>query len=225
VKISDDGEILVKAPTGFSGYLKELEKTKEIYNKDGYIKTGDAGFVTEDGHLVVMDRVASLIELSNGRKFAPDYIENRLRASQYVKDAMCVASSKKDYISAIIVIDFENVGNWAEKEHISYTSLADLSQKPQVSDLILDVVKELNETLPDWARIRKFLILHKEFDPDEGELTRTRKIKRTLMKEKYKDLIDSLYTDAREVIAEIPILYRDGRTGVSKMTLKIRNVQ
>jgi long-chain acyl-CoA synthetase len=137
---------------------------------------------------------------------------------------MIIGGKGKGFVTAIIIIDFDNVGKWAEDHHLTYTTFTDLSQKPQVSDLVLNDIRRINAVLPDWARVKKYLLFHKEFDPDEAEMTRTRKIRRSFMEDKYRALVDSLYSNAEEVIAEAPITYQDGRKGIVKTTITIRDL-
>jgi long-chain acyl-CoA synthetase len=224
VRISEAGEILLKPAEPFSGYYKNPEATKARFDSHDWILSGDAGYITEDGHLVVMDRLEYLMELGEGRKFSPDFIETRLRFSPYIRDVMIIGGKGKGFVTAIIIIDFDNVGKWAEDHHLTYTTFTDLSQKPQVSDLVLNDIRRINAVLPDWARVKKYLLFHKEFDPDEAEMTRTRKIRRSFMEDKYRALVDSLYSNAEEVIAEAPITYQDGRKGIVKTTITIRDL-
>ncbi len=223
VKLSEDGEIIVKGENLFSGYYKSPEATEEKL-KGGWYYSGDFGHITEDGHLVVMDRMSDLRELSGGRKFSPQYAEIRLRFSPYIKDALTVGGGDKAYVTCIVNIDLDNVGRWAEARRIPYTTFTDLSQKPEVIELIRKDIQRINRTLPEWARIKKFANLHREFDADEAELTRTRKIKRTFVEERYKDLIDALYGEASELAVEAPITYRDGRKGTIKTAIKVNSV-
>ncbi|MBP8608614.1 MAG: AMP-binding protein [Syntrophaceae bacterium] len=218
-KISDEQEILVRGPQIFSGYFKNETKTNETV-KDGWVHTGDAGFIDKKGHLVFLDRLSDMSTLSNGIRYAPQYIEGRLRFSPYIKDAMSLGE-KRDYISVIIIIDFDNVGKWAEEHHINYTTFADLSQKKEVASLIAKDIKRVNEGFPNETKVKKFVLLHKEFDPDEDELTRTRKIRRGFMEERYKGLVEAIYTNASEIEVETPVKYRDGRQATMKTNIKI----
>jgi len=223
VKIADSGEILVKGEFLFSGYYKNEAATAEKV-KDGWYKTGDFGHITEKGHLVVMDRLDDLRTLSDGTKFAPQYIESRLRFSPYIKDALVTGGEDRNFVGAVVNIDLDNVGRWAEKKKIAYTTFTDLSQKPEVVALIRKEFERVNSLLPDDSRVRKFVNLHKEFDPDEAELTRTRKIKREFMESRYADLIDAIYGDADEITIEAPVTYRDGRKGVIKTPIKVNKL-
>ena len=223
VKLTELGEIIIKGKNLFSGYYKDPETTAEKL-KEGWYYSGDFGHITEDGHLIVMDRMSDVKELSSGQKFSPQYTEIRLRFSPYIKDVLIVGGGDKSYVTCIINIDIDNVGRWAEARRIPYTTFTDLSQKPEVIDLIGKEIKRTNKTLPEWAKIKKFTNLHREFDADEAELTRTRKIKRTFVEERYHELIDSLYGDSDEIAVEAPITYRDGREGTIAMAVKINSL-
>lgn len=219
--ISKDGEVMVKGPGLFSGYYKDPVKSSEVFDENGWLHTGDAGYVDDGGHLVFLDRVSDLVQLRSGARYAPQYIEGRLRFSPYIQDAMTVGDENKDYISVVIIINFENVGKWAEDNHINYTTFVDLSQKEQVAELIRPEIRRVNEGLPDVSKIKKYVLLHKEFDPDEAELTRTRKLRRGFMTERYSNIIDAIYGDKTGVDIEASVTYRDGRKGTVKTTLKV----
>ena len=228
IKIADNGEVLYKSPGNFQGYYKNEEATAETL-VDGFVLSGDAGYITENGHLKIIDRAKDVSKLTDGTMFAPKYIENKLKFSPYIKEA--VAHGKgMDHVAAFIDIDYGAVGNWAERRHIAYTSYTDLAQKPQVYDLISEAVARVNESLSNderlkKAQIKRFLLLHKELDPDDGEITRTRKVRRKFVAEKYGTLIDALYSDAASVKVDAMITYEDGRTTQIKADLAIRNAQ
>lgn len=224
VKIAEDGEILVKNEFIFMGYYNNPEATNAKF-RDGYYCSGDFGHVNEDGHLIVIDRMDDLKTLSTGQKFSPQYTEVRLRFSPFIKDAIVVGGSDRDFVTALINIDLDNVGQFAESNHIGYTTFADLSQKPEVIDLVTEEIRRINQTVPEHARIRHFVNLHKEFDADEAELTRTRKLRRSFVEERYKDLIDGLYGDTDEIAVEAAVTYRDGSRGVLKTTIRVNKVQ
>jgi long-chain acyl-CoA synthetase len=224
VRLSPEGEILVKGENIFSGYYKNLEATKEKI-RDGWYYTGDFGYIDQDNHLIVIDRMEDLKELKGGRKFSPQFIEIRLRFSPYIKDALVVGGEDKDYVTAIINIDLENVGRWAEARRIPYTTFTDLSQKPEVIELIRHDIERINKFLPEWSRIKKFVNLHKEFDADEAELTRTRKLRRTFVESRYSDLITALYGKEQEYQVEASVTYRDGRKGVIQTSIHINPVE
>jgi len=165
-----------------------------------------------------------LLELKGGEKFSPQYIEGRLKFCPYIKDLMSIGGRELAYVTAIINIDFDNVGRWAEKRGIAYTTFVDLSQRPEVYDLIGADVERVNETLPPAARIRKFVLMHKEFDPDEAELTRTRKLRRAFMEQRYRQIIDAMYDGLDEVRVRAEVKYRDGRQGVVETPMRIRTL-
>jgi len=223
VRITESGELLVRSPSMFSGYHKNPQKTAETVT-GGWCHTGDAVNIDEQGHIIFLDRLDHMGELASGIKYAPQYIESRLRFSPYIKDAMVVGGKDKDFVSAIINMDFAQVGKWAERHHIAYTTFVDLSQKKEVAELIQKDLVRVNSFLPGPARARRFVLLHKEFDPDEAELTRTRKLRREFMEKRYKELIESMYTASAEVKVEAPVTYRDGRRGVVTTSIKVREV-
>lgn len=223
IKISEDGEILIRSRSVFKGYYKMEDKTREVIDEDGWLHTGDMGYIDEDGHLVVIDRLKDVLTLSDGTKFSPQYIENKLKFSPYIKEAVVIGHNRP-YLTAIINIDMENVGKWAEKRMISYTSYMDLSQKDEVLELIKSIIKKVNNELPKNARIKKFISLYKELHADDEELTRTRKVRRRIIQEKYKDLIDAMYSDSKTYEAKIKIRYEDGREKIIKTKIKIVEV-
>lgn len=223
VRITDEGELLVRSDCMFGGYHQDKEKTKEAL-VDGWCRTGDAVNIDDRGHLIFMDRLVHMGELRSGVKYAPQYIEGRLRFSPYIKDAMVIGGKDKDFVSAIVNMDFAMVGKWAERSHLPYTTFVDLSQKKEVADLVQKDLLRVNSYLPESSRVRKFVLLHKEFDPDEAELTRTRKLRREFMEERYKELIKAMYEEGGEVKVEAPVTYRDGRKGMVTTSIKVRTV-
>jgi long-chain acyl-CoA synthetase len=223
LRITKEGELLVTSDCMFTGYHKNPKKTA-VTLIDGWCHTGDAVNINEQGHLIFMDRLEHMGMLKSGAKYAPQYIEGRLRFSPYIKDAMVIGGRDKDYVSAIINIDFAMVGKWAERHRIPYTTFVDLSQKKEVADLVRQDLERVNGYLPESSRVRKFVLLHKEFDPDEAELTRTRKLRREFMEQRYKELIDALYGGRDRVDVQAPVTYRDGRKGVVATAIQVRNV-
>jgi long-chain acyl-CoA synthetase len=219
-RISEAGEILVRSGSVFAGYHDLPEATREAL-EDGWLRTGDAGYLEPDGHLVVLGRLSEVVHTAQGERYIPNYIENRLKFSPYVKDA-AVLGRGRDWLGAILCIDFEAVGHWAELRGISYISYADLSQKPEVLDLLAGAVRHLNEALPAPLRLRRFVSLHKEFDPDDGEVTRTRKLRRNVVEERYAPVIDALYGGAASVAMQARITYETGETGVIERELVVR---
>jgi long-chain acyl-CoA synthetase len=192
--------------------------------KDGWFHSGDCGFIREDGHIVFVDRVQDVIALANGDKLALQFIESRLRFSPYIKDAWVMAGKERAYASVIIIINYSTVGRWAGQRRVAYSTFAELSQKPEVQELVRQSIDRINSTLPPGSRMRKYVNLHKEFDPDEGELTRTRKLRRAFLEERYRELIDAIYADKMEVPIEARVRYRDGRMGTTKTTLQIKSI-
>ncbi len=223
VRITDEGECLVRSDSMFSGYYKDPQKTAKVL-VNGWCQTGDAVYINDKGHLIFLDRLEHMGELSSGIKYAPQYIEGRLRFSPYIKDAMVIGGKDKDFVSAIVNIDFTMVGKWAERNRIPYTTFVDLSQKKEVADLVAKDLLRVNGYLPEQARVKKFVLLHKEFDPDEAELTRTRKLRREFVEKRYKDLIDALYGDGDQVDVKAQVTYRDGRAGVVSTGIKVRSI-
>lgn len=224
VKISEEGEILVRSNYCFSRYYNNDEATAEAL-VEGWWHSGDACSVDENGHVVFLDRVSELGELSSGDKFAPQYIESGLRFSTYIKDAMAIGDKTRDFVAAIVIIDFENVGRWAERNRIPYTTFTDLSQKDEVAQLIRSDVDRVNGNLPPHARVRRYALLHKEFDADEEDLTRTRKLKRGSVTKRYGDLVHAMYQGMDELEVEAEITYQDGRKAKLKTGLKIHTMQ
>ncbi|MFH1030977.1 MAG: AMP-binding protein [Chloroflexota bacterium] len=223
VRVTDSGELLVRSPSMFCGYHEDAAKTAAVLS-EGWCRTGDAVNINEKGHLIFLDRLEHMGELSSGIKYAPQYIEGRLRFSPYIKDAMVVGGKDKDFVSAIINMDFTMVSKWAERHHLTFTTFVDLSQKNEVADLIRKDLMRVNSYLPESSRVRKFVLLHKEFDADEAELTRTRKLRREFVEKRYGDLIKGIYSGQPEIKVEAAVTYRDGRKGVVTTAIKVRSV-
>ena len=225
IKIAEGGEILVCSDAVFQGYYKDPEASeKAIYrDEDGkrWFRTGDAGHLDEDGHLIYLDRLTEMIKLASGENYSPQYLEGQLKFSPYIRNVMTVGGEDKPYVAALINIDFDNVGRWAEKRGLAYTTFVDLSQKTEVYDLIRNDVVRVNRVLPPPARIHKFVLLHKEFDADEGELTRTRKLRRGQLSERYDDMITTMYGEDDSLQVRAAVKYRDGREGVIETTVHV----
>ena len=217
------GEIISRCPGLFQGYLKDEESTRSTII-DGWMHTGDAGYFTEDGHLVIIDRVKDLMHLKSGAKFSPMFVENKLKFCPYIVESV-VLGHEQDYVTAMICIDYKHVGKWAEDHRINYTTYSDLAGKPEVYDLIEREVVRVNSTLPEKARINKFLLLYKELDPDDEELTRTKKIRRGFINKKYVKEINALYSDVEELPIETVIRYQDGKTATLRTNLIIRKMK
>ncbi len=225
IKIAENQEILIRTEARFKGYYRQPDKTGEALDVEGWYYTGDAGHISEKtGHLIYLERVKDMIELSSGEKFSPQYIEGRTKFSPYVQDMMTIGGVEMDFVSAIIVIDFQNVSRWAEKRGIAFTTYVDLSQREEVYEIIRHELRAINESLPAYAQVKRFVILHKEFDADEAELTRTRKLRRGALHEKYHDLLDAIYGSRRQVRVSAEVKYRDGRTGTVETELKVADV-
>ena len=223
LRLTDEGELLVRSDCLFKEYHKDPEKTAAVV-VNGWCRTGDAVNINDEGHLIFMDRLEHMGELASGTRYAPQYIEGRLRFSPYIKDAMVVGGKDREFVCAMVNMDFAMVGKWAERNGIPYTTFVDLSQKKEVADLVQKDLIRVNSYLPEASRVKNFVLLHKEFDPDESELTRTRKLRRDFMEQRYKDLIDAMYSDKDSVIVEALITYRDGRKGAVSTAIKVRQV-
>lgn len=220
IRLSPEGEIQVKNMGMFADYYKDHAAYEEKFS-DGWYCSGDYGYIDDYGHLIVIDRMDDLRSLKGGKKFSPQYPEIRLRFSPFIKEVIVVGGEEKEYASCLVNIDLDNVGRWAEANRIVYTTFADLSQKDEIIELIRAEIEKINSTLPEEARLKKFLNMHKEFDADESELTRTRKLRRTFLEDRYCDLIKALYSGKNELEVETPVVYRDGRKGVMKRSIKI----
>ena len=214
------GQVTSRGSGLFQGYLKNEEATRETI-VDGWLHSGDAGYFTPGGHLVIIDRIKDLMHLKNGARFSPMFIENKLKFCPYIVETV-VLGHEQDYVTTMICIDYKHVGKWAEDQRISYTTYSDLASNPQVYDLIEREVVRVNRTLPEKARIQKFLLLYKELDADDEELTRTKKIRRAFINEKYSKEIAALYGDVEEIPIEAVIRYQDGKTATLRTNLKIR---
>jgi long-chain acyl-CoA synthetase len=222
IKIADDGEIQLRSASVIDGYMDDPDATAKAFT-DGWLRTGDAGYLEPDGHLVVLGRVSEVVRTKAGERFIPNFIENRIKFSSFVRN-VAVFGAGRDELVAIVCIDYEAVGHWAERRAITYGSYAELSQKPEVVDLIAGVIKHVNQSQPEPLRIRRFVNLHKDFDADDGEITRTRKLRRNVIEESYKPLIDALYSGQDRVIFEANFTYEDGTHGVLARELEIREV-
>jgi len=222
VRITDGGEILTRGPTVFLGYFNDDDATAEAL-EDGWLHSGDAGYFDDHGHLVVIDRAKDVMILADGTTFSPQFIENRLKFSPYVREAV-VFGGNWPFVTALVAIDYENAGKWAERNQIGYTTFTDLAQKAALYSLVSEQVAEVNDTLPPAARIRRFLLLHKPFDADDAELTRTRKVRRGFIAERYEELVDALYGHGASVAVETEITYQDGRTTTMRHDLRIDTV-
>jgi long-chain acyl-CoA synthetase len=223
VRIDDNGEVLARSGGVFKGYYKQPDASREAMTEDGWLRTGDAGFLDRRGHLVIVDRARDVGKLADGTALAPQFLENKLKFSPYVGEAV-VFGDGRPFVAAIIAIDAATVGSWAERQNLAYTSFQDLAARPEVRALIRDEIRRCNAGLPEPTRIRRFLVLNKEFDADDDEVTRTRKIRRRFVAEKYAVVVDAFYGGADEVEVSAAITYEDGRKAVLHSTIAIGDV-
>jgi long-chain acyl-CoA synthetase len=229
VRIADSGEVLVRSPAMLKEYFRRPDATAEVFNEHGYFRTGDAGFFDPDGHLKIIDRANDVGKLASGAVFAPNYIENKLKFFPYIKEAVAFGHGR-DTVCAFVNIDLGAVGNWAERRNLPYAGYTDLAGKPQVYDLIQGCVEQVNAELAAdpmvaHSQIHRFLLLHKELDPDDDELTRTRKVRRGFIAEKYAALIDALYSGKSAQHIETAVKFEDGRTGTIAADVRIRHAK
>jgi len=228
VRVSPSGEVLYRSPGVFQGYFKNPEATRETL-VEGWVHSGDAGFFGKDGHLRIIDRARDVGRLAGGTIFAPKYLENKLKFSAYIKEAVCVGDGRP-FVAALLNIDLVSVGNWAERRGLAYTSYTDLAQKPEVYELIRQEVVRVNRSLLEdealrGAQIRRFLLLHKELDPDDQEITRTRKVRRGFIGQKYAALIEALYGAGDSVQVEAQVTYEDGRTATVRASVRLGDAE
>ena len=229
LKFSPARELLIRSEGLFREYYKNPEATRQAKDAEGWFHTGDAGFFDADGHVKIIDRVKDVGRLADGTLFAPKYLENKLKFFPYVKEAVCFGH-QRDKVCAFINIDPDAIGNWAEKRNMPYSGYTDLASRDEVYDLVRGCVERVNADLaaePEIAnsQIHRFLILHKELDADDGELTRTRKVRRGFIGEKYAQLLNALYSSASTVHVSAQVRYEDGRTGTYAADLKIRDAK
>jgi long-chain acyl-CoA synthetase len=223
LRIDERGEVLIASPGLFSGYFRDPAATAETV-RDGWLRTGDAGLLDPDGHLIILDRAKDVSHLHDGTVFAPQYVENKLKFSPYIKEAVAVGH-ERPYVAAMINIDAEVVGNWAQRRRIPYSGYTDLAQNPRVSELMEQEVRRVNALLVPALRVRRFVVLHKELDPDDAEITRTRKVRRRFVAEKYAPIIDALYDPAAaEVAVRATVRYEDGREAQLARSLRIHGL-
>jgi long-chain acyl-CoA synthetase len=222
-RIAEDGEVLIRSAAVFKGYYKQPDATSDTMTDDGWFRSGDSGFLDRRGHLVVVDRAKDVGKLADGTPFAPQFVENKLKFSPFIAEAVAFGD-RRPFVAAIVAIDLTTVGNWAERRNLAYTSFQDLSAKAEVRRLIAEEIAEVNGSLPDAARIQRFLLLNKEFDADDNEITRTRKIRRRFVAEKYAAIIEAFYRGDREVEVTTEITYEDGRKAMLTSTIAIEDV-
>jgi long-chain acyl-CoA synthetase len=224
VRIGERGEVMVRGVAVFKGYLKNQEATAEVIDQDGWFHTGDAGFIDPRGHLVIIDRAKDVGALADGTPFAPQFFENKLKFSPYIREAVAFGH-ERPFVTAMVAIDLNTVGNWAERRGIPYTSYMDLSQKAEIRELIRSEIAKGNATLPDSTKIRRFLLLTKDLEADDAEMTRTRKVRRRFIFEKYAPVIEAFYGGADEVELSTAITYEDGRQATIQSRVRIADVE
>ena len=224
IRISDEGEILCRSPAVFQGYFRNPQATAETL-ENGWLHSGDAGYFEEDGHLVVIDRIADVMKLPDGTNFSPQFVENKLKFSPHVREAVVFGGGGAPFVTTMIAIDMENAGQWAERHRIPYTTFTDLARRAEVYRLIRGHVRSVNEDLPKAARIRRFLLLHKELHADDAELTRTRKIRRRYIADRFGDIIAALQGDGDAIPVTTEITYQDGRTAEVTHELRIETME
>jgi long-chain acyl-CoA synthetase len=222
VAIAESGEILLRSPAVFKGYFRD-EAATEAALRDGWLHTGDAGYINEDGHLLVVDRVKDVLEAADGTVFSPTFIENKLKFSPYVDEAVVFGGGDRPHVAAMVAIDMETVGAWAERRKLSYTTYTDLAQKNEVYELVDEAVKQANEDLPDSVRVRRFVLLHKQLDADDEELTRTRKVRRGTINTRYGEIIHALFGQEDAVALKSLVTYQDGSQVEREISLRIQS--
>jgi long-chain acyl-CoA synthetase len=229
LRITDDGEVQFKSPGMFIGYLKDDAKTAEAVTEDGYVKTGDAGFIDpKTGHLKIIDRAKDVSRLNDGTLFAPKYLENKLKFYPNIREVVAFGD-RRDFVCVMLNIDLVAVGSWAERNNVVYGSYQELAAHPRVYDMLAEHVAEVNRSLVGekvmaGAQIRRFLILHKELDADDGELTRTQKVRRSFISERYEPLVRALYDGSKEADISTEVTFEDGHKGVISARVKIRDM-
>ena len=225
MKFNDDGEILLRSPSVFRGYHRNPEATAETVDDQGWLHTGDAGFLDEQGHLVVIDRAKDVLTAPDGSRYSSAFIENKLKFSPYVEEAVVFGPTGEPGdaggMTALVTLDPGTVGSWAEHERLSYTTYTDLAAKPEVYDLIAEEFTRANEDLPESIRVSRFVLLHKQLDPDDDEITRTRKVRRNVINERYATIIDALRRGAADVSVRSSITYQDGSSVERELTLTL----
>lgn len=222
-RIAENGELQVKGPGVFAGYYKQDDATAETKTPDGWLRTGDAAVISPQGQLAIIDRAKDVGRLADGTPFAPQFVENKLKFSPFIREAVAFGNGKS-FVAAMIAIDMETVGNWAERRGLAYTSFMDLARKPEVARLVVEEVDKINATLPEATRVRRILLLNKELDADDNELTRTRKVRRDYVAEKYKSVIDAFYGGKDSAGVSMEITFEDGRKSTLEATITIHDV-
>ena len=221
LEIAPDGEIRLRSPAVFAGYYLNEAATAEAL-ADGWLCTGDAGYLEDDGQLVVIDRAKDVMKARDGTPFSPGFVENKLKFSPYVQEAV-VFGGDRPYVTAMVSIDMDNVGTWAERNRISYTTYTDLAQKPPVYELVGEAIARANGDLPESVQVRRYVLLHKELDADDEELTRTRKVRRGTIGERYARIVEALYDEQADSVAiTTTVTYQDGSRVERTIDLRIQ---
>ena len=228
IRIEDSGEVLYRSPGVFQKYFKNPEATSETKTSDRWVRTGDAGYFDDEGHLRIIDRAKDVGKLNDDSMFAPKFLENKLKFYPEIQEAVTFGDGR-DFVTAFINIDLDAVANWAERNNVAYASYQELAANPKVYDLIQDCVEKVNRSIAKDAylatsQIRRFLVLHKELDPDDGELTRTRKVRRRIVNDRYSDLIEALFDGRQQCFVSTEVMFEDGRQGKIEANLEIRDV-
>jgi long-chain acyl-CoA synthetase len=223
VRIGERGEVLVKGPGVFQGYYKQDEATRDALTPDGWLRTGDAGLIDPRGQLAIIDRAKDVGKLADGTPFAPQFIENKLKFSPYIREAVAFGDGRP-FVAAMVAIDMTTVGKWAEGRSLAYTSYMDLAGKPEVARLIIDEVTKINATLPGTTKVARIVLLNKELDADDAEMTRTRKVRRGFVAEKYAPVISAFYNGATEARVTMDITFEDGRKSTLTCTLTVHDI-
>ena len=214
---------MLKGSNVFSGYYKQEDVTRDTMTADGWLKTGDAGFFDKQGHLVIIDRAKDVGKLADGSAFAPQFIENKLKFSPFIREAVAFGDQRQ-MVATMIAIDMQTVGTWAEKRGLAYTSFMDLSRKEEVAKLIGEEIAKANATLPDMQQARRYLLLNKELEADDAEMTRTRKVRRKFVAEKYANVIDAFYNGKASADVTLEITFEDGRKSAMTSTIAIHDL-
>ncbi|HKX17790.1 MAG TPA: AMP-binding protein, partial [bacterium] len=223
LRIDEHGEVLISSPGLFSGYFRDSAATAEVL-RDGWLRTGDAGLLDPDGHLVILDRARDVSHLEDGTVFAPQYVENKLKFSPYIKEAVAIGHGRSSVV-AMLNIDPDVVGNWAQRRGVAYSGYTDLAQNAQVATLVAGEVRRVNALLAPALRVRRFVVLHKELDPDDAEITRTRKVRRRFIGEKYAPIIEALYDPAAAMVeVRATVRYEDGREAQVARSLRLHTL-
>jgi long-chain acyl-CoA synthetase len=223
VRIGESGEVQVRGPGVFRGYYKQDEATREAMTPDGWLKTGDAGLIDPRGQLAIIDRAKDVGRLADGTPFAPQFIENKLKFSPYIREAVAFGDQRA-YVTAMVAIDMSTVGKWAEQRSLPYTSFMDLAGKPEVAQLIIEEVAKINATLPGSTKVARIVLLNKELDADDAEMTRTRKVRRAFVAEKYAPVTAAFYEGGKEARLTMDITFEDGRKSTLSSTLAVHEI-